>query len=222
MIFTQELLPKLHLREFDTTEGRYYQTPVGDLPSVTTILSKYGDKTGLKAWQDYIDGRDGAGSANKITYQSSQRGNAIHELAEAYLSNKEDWKKGSMPVNLGDFLKIKGILDANVQKVYGLEYAVYSIFLRSAGRVDLIADWNGFNSIIDLKTSLKPVAHNGEKLLKWQFQTTAYAMMIEERFHKPFEQSIILAMIANEDPQIFIFNNKLFREEVTDVFTRYR
>ena len=217
-MFDHALFPKLHLREFDTPEGRFYQTPIGDLPSVTTVLGRYGDKSGLVAWKEYIDGRDGVGTADKITYQSSQRGDAVHKLTEDYLGNKEDWKKGAMPVNLGDFLKIKGILDANVKKVYGLEFPVYSLVLRAAGKLDAAVDWNSFNTIIDIKTVRKPVAHDGEKLRKWQYQVTAYAIMIEERFHKPFEQSIILAMIANEDPQVFIFSNLLYRVEVQRIF----
>jgi hypothetical protein len=221
MIFEQALLPKLHLREFDTTEGRYYQTPIGDLPSVTTVLKSFGDKTGLNSWKEYIDGRDGPGSADKITHQTSRKGNAAHHMAERYLSNDTAWRESQMPVNIAEFSKIRGILDANVTKVYGLEYAVYGQLLRSAGRVDIIASWNGFDSIIDLKTALRPVSPTGEKLTRWQYQTTAYALMLEERFKRPFEQGIILTMVAKEkEPQIFIFNNMEFRDKVQKIFTK--
>jgi hypothetical protein len=219
-MFEQALLPKLHLREFDKDGVRFYQTPVGDLPSVTTVLGTFGDMSGLESWRGWIDGRDGEGTADKITHQSSRRGNAIHKIAEKYLQNDPDWKKGAMPVNLGDFLKIKGMLDANVKKVFGLEYPIYSDLLRTAGRVDIIVDWNSFDTIIDLKTTRRPVSHTGEKLLKWQYQATTYAMMLEEHYHKPYQQCIIINMISNDEPQLFIFNNEEFREPVREIFKK--
>jgi hypothetical protein len=218
MTFEHEFFPRLYLEAFDTPEGRYYDTPFGDLPSVTTVLGKTGDKSGLDSWRTYIDGRDGPGTADGIVTQSKNRGDAVHKLAENYLNNKEDWKKGSMPVNLASFLKIRGVLDANIKKIYGLEFPLYSRVLRAAGSADILADWNGYSSVLDLKTSRKPIAHNGQKLLKWQLQTTAYAIMVEERFQKPFEQSVILTMVDNEAPQFFIFNNQEFRPQVKKIF----
>ena len=219
-MFIQERFPVNVLPVEDTDEGRFYETPLGRLPSVTTVLDKHADKSGLESWKEYIDKRDGEGTADGIVTQSSRHGNAVHKMAEDYLNNVEDWRNGHMPINIGSFLKIKGILDANVKKVYGLEHAVYSGLLRTAGRVDIIADWNSYPTVLDLKTSRVHVRPDNPKLIKWQLQATAYSMILEERYRRPFEQCIILTMIGNEiDPQLFIFNNEEYRDRVRKIFT---
>lgn len=220
MIFKHELLPQLYLNNIDDgPNGRIYQTPIGDLPSVTAVLDSYGNKKGLDDWREWIDGRDGEGTAAGITHKAKMRGTEVHTIAEQYLNNNPNWKKGIMPFNLGTFLKIKGVLDANVTSIYGLEYPVYSQQLRTAGRVDIIGSWNNIDAVLDLKTSLKPIKPEGEKAMKWFYQTTAYAICLEERYKKPFEQCIILAMVDKEsEPQLFIFNNLLYRNKVKEIF----
>jgi hypothetical protein len=66
---------------------RHYQTPAGTFKSVTTILGEKLDKSGLLAWKERV----GEEEAARVSTQASRRGTAIHNLAEAYLMNDENW-----------------------------------------------------------------------------------------------------------------------------------
>jgi len=90
-----------------TDIGRLYTTPSGMvLPSVTTVLGVQ-DKSGLDAWRKRV----GDAEANRVMNQAAVRGTAVHQLAEDYVNNKEDWKAGAMPANLFTFNTIKPLLD---------------------------------------------------------------------------------------------------------------
>jgi ATP-dependent exoDNAse (exonuclease V) beta subunit len=65
----------------------------------------------------------------------------------------KDYDADAMPINKFDFRKLAKHIDANIDNIYGVEYPLYSYKLRTAGRTDLIAQWQGTNAIIDFKTS---------------------------------------------------------------------
>src|SRR6056300_1315333 len=143
-------LPELECETLPT--GRTYITPEGNkYPSITTILSER-SKEGIKAWRAKV----GEEVANKISTQAATRGTAVHQLAEDYLNNKEDWSKGSMPSNLFAFNQIKTILDKRVNNIWAQEVPLYSDKFMIAGRVDCIAEFDGELTIIDFKTARKP------------------------------------------------------------------
>lgn len=139
--------------ECDTTPtGRYYYPPTGEkLPSVTTVLGATADKQGLDEWRSRV----GDEEADRVSRRATVRGTAVHELAERYLNNEHDWNRGLMPVNYMSFKPIKRLLDERVNDVWFQEAPLYSLKLRTAGRVDLIAEYEGRLSIIDFKTGNK-------------------------------------------------------------------
>jgi genome maintenance exonuclease 1 len=81
----------------------------------------------------------------------------VHLACEKYLLNEMDFKfKQKMLPNIKQmFLQLKPHLDESVGKIYAIEQPLYSDELQVAGRVDLIAEWDGKLSIIDYKTSGK-------------------------------------------------------------------
>jgi hypothetical protein len=176
---------------------RYYLTPDGKkYPSVTTVAGIFA-KEGIIKWRKRV----GEEQATKITTQASVRGTAVHKLCEDYINNVEDYTKGQMPVNVDSFNSIKPIIDSSIDNVVMQECPLYSHYLKVAGTVDCIAEWNGKLSIIDFKTSRKP------KKLEWIdnyfMQTAAYAVMFEELTEKPITDLIILISVDNDEPQIF-------------------
>lgn len=178
--------------------GRTYKTPEGKkYPSVTTVLSEE-SKDGIIAWRKRI----GEEEANKISSQAGTRGTAVHTLAENYINNDPAWAKGAMPANIFSFNQIKPLLDKHMNNVYAQEVPLYSDHLQVAGRVDLIAEWDGKLAIIDFKTARKPKKE--EYIQNYFMQTAFYAAAFYERTGIAIKRSVILITVDDEEPQVFI------------------
>src|SRR5210317_2609363 len=191
-----QALPELECETLPT--GRTYVTPEGNkYPSITTVLGHFG-KEAIQAWRKRV----GEEEANKISTQAGTRGTAVHKLAEDYLNNEADWKKGAMPTNLFAFNQIKPILDKNIDNIIMQEAFLYSDKLQCAGQVDCIAEYEGKLSIIDFKTSRKPKKE--EWITNYFIQESVYAVAFEERTGKPITQLVTIIMVDGEDPQIFV------------------
>lgn len=191
-------LPDLYCET--TPTGRFYYPPNGEkYPSVTTVLSVQ-DKKGLEEWKKRV----GDEEAKKISVQAATRGTEVHLIAEEYIDNKPEYSTGKMPVNMFTFNTIKPLLDANLNNVWYQEAPLYSHFIKVAGRVDLVAEWQGKLSIIDFKTSKKPKKR--EWIKGYFMQESFYAVAFEERVGKPIKQLVTIVMVDHDDPQVFIEN----------------
>jgi genome maintenance exonuclease 1 len=179
--------------------GRLYTTPDGKkLPSITTVLGATGDKSGLEAWRKRV----GEAEANRIMIQASTRGTAVHQLAEDYVNNEEDWDKTAMPANLFTFNTIKPLLDKHLNNVWIQEAPLYSERLEVAGRVDCIAEWDGVLSIIDYKTSRRP--KKKDHVEGYFIQEAAYAAMFLERTGVPIKRIVTVIAVDDNEPQVFV------------------
>ena len=183
----------------DTSDkGRFYTTPSGSvLPSVTTILSMQ-DKTGIDDWIKRI----GEDEAKRIMLQASKRGTAVHDLAEKYVNNDENWKRGAMPANLFTFNTIKPVLDKHLNNIWTQEAALYSERLSVAGRVDCIGEWDGVLSIVDYKTSRRP--KQKQYIEGYFIQESVYAACFYEMTRVPIKQIVTVIAVDDSEPQVFI------------------
>lgn len=183
----------------DTTPtGRFYYPSTGEkFPSVTTVLGVQ-DKSGLDEWRKRI----GEEEAKKIMVQAANRGSDVHLVAENYLNNLKDYGKGRMPVNVMTFNTLKPILDARVDNIYFQEAPLYSRKIKTAGRVDLIAEFDGKLSIIDFKTSRK--LKEAKWIESYFMQESFYAAAFYELTQIPIKQIVTLIMVDDEKPQVFI------------------
>jgi genome maintenance exonuclease 1 len=192
---------------------RYYVHPDGSkFKSVTTILGERTDKSALYAWRKRV----GEEEANKISVQAATRGTAVHLLCERYLRNEEDYLKGAMPSNVMSFNDLQKILDDNIDLIYANEIPLFSHRLKAAGRCDLIAKFNGINSIVDFKTSKKPKKE--EWIQNYFLQATAYSLMAEEMYDIEIPQIVIMITVDHENPQTFIKNKNDYIEKVLEIF----
>jgi len=190
-----EALPELECETLPT--GRTYVTPEGNkYPSITTVLGHRG-KEGIIAWRKKV----GEEVANKISTQAGTRGTAVHQLAEDYVNNKEDWAKGAMPANLFTFNTIKPILDKHVNNIWAQEVPLYSDKFKIAGRVDCIAEYDGELTIIDYKTSRKPKKE--EWIENYFMQAAFYAAAFYERTGVAIKQYAIIIAVDDSEPQVF-------------------
>ena len=177
------------------SSGRFYTLPDGTkLPSVTTVI-------GAKKKQEILEWRKRVGEeeANRISKIASGRGTGVHTLCERYINNEP---LGScMPDALEMFRSIKPLL-SNINNIHYQEQALWSEGIGLAGRVDLIAEWDGVLSVIDFKTSRK--IKTADMIQDYFAQCTAYACMYEELVGQGVDQIVVLMAVENEKPLCFI------------------
>jgi hypothetical protein len=192
--------------------GRIYTTPEGNrYPSVTTVIGAGSDQSWLDDWK----ARVGEDEVKKISAQASRRGTAVHELAESYLKNDPRYTKGHMPANIATFNQIRPYLDRHVSRVYGLEVPLYSDQLRVAGRVDCIADWDNEPAILDFKTSKREKKR--ENIGGYFTQASAYSMMTFERTGILPKKIVILMMVDDGEPLVFIEKSRDWIEKFIEI-----
>jgi genome maintenance exonuclease 1 len=180
-----------------TDEGRRYVTPSGvKYPSITTVLGHF-TKQAIIDWRKRV----GEEEANKISAKASSRGTSLHKICERYIDNEEDYFENSMPYVQGMFNSIRPILDERIGLVYMQEVPLYSDHLRLAGRVDLIAKFDGVTSIIDFKTSSR--IKEASDITDYYQQEAAYAVMFEERTKIPVVNLVTIMAVENSKPLVF-------------------
>lgn len=197
-MFNLDLVQLDKLTRTSVDGKRLYQTPDGlSYPSVTTVTSNL-NKHKIVEWR----ARVGEAQANKISTQASTRGTAVHKLCEDYVLNKPMESK-VMPSNKDVFYSIKKHLDSNVNNIRAVEGFLYSNFLRTAGQVDLVAEYQGRLAIIDFKTSKK---YKKEEWIENYFiQESAYSFMFEERTGIQVPLLVTIIGVDNEpEPQVFV------------------
>lgn len=194
---------------------RHYITPEGNkYPSVTTVLSSLNADV-ITEWKKKV----GEEQAKKISTQASNRGTAVHLIAERYLRNEEDYARDAMPSNLDTFKQIKNYLDEWCDEVYANEITLYSDELKTAGRCDMIGRIHKIRTIGDFKTAKK--FKKEEWILNYFLQCTTYALMLYER-EKVWCPQICVMIATDEDGiQPFVKPTSQYVEQVRELFDNY-
>jgi len=173
--------------------GRYYSTPDGKLPSVTTV-------TGFKKTKFFAKWRaENPKEAKRVT----SRGNTFHSLIEDYLNNKFEVQKDKdkiRPDLLELFLQIQPELD-KIDNIIALEIPLWSESVGLAGRVDCIAEHNNELSIIDFKGSTR--SKRRSDIENYFLQATAYALMWQDRTGQEINKFKILISCEDGGAQVF-------------------
>ena len=181
-------------RETFADGRRVYVTPEGNkYPSVTSITG-LSSKFHIDKWRQRV----GAEEADRVTNRALARGTRIHSLCENYLLGNE--------VNIDIFDQemwstMRPMLD-QIDNIHCLETPLYSDFLRAAGTVDCIADFQGKLSVIDFKTASR--AKERDDIHNYFEQTAAYAVMFEERTGIPIGRLVIIMAIDDDAPRVFV------------------
>jgi len=199
------------------SKGRTYVTPEGNkYPSITTVLSLRG-KADIQAWR----ARVGEAEANRISRHACTRGTAVHTLAERYLNNDAVVLDGTeMPhVQLG-FAAAQKVLDKSIGKIVLQECPLYSDYLKLAGRVDLVAEFDGFLSIVDFKTSTR--IKTIDDISNYFIQESAYAIMFEERTGIPIVNLVTVMVVdGRAEPLVFKQHRDTWAAELLKVIAEY-
>ena len=212
--FNHNFVKPIDLTMLNENGTRYYALPNGDrFKSVTTILSQKMDKTGLLEWRKRV----GEEEANRISTQAARRGTSIHNMAERLVLNEDNYKRNEMPINVDTFDRnLKGIIEAHVDNIYGVELPLYSRSLKAAGRTDLAAQYDGVNSIIDFKTSRKEKKE--EWIESYFLQSTCYSMMFEWLYKIPVPQIVIMVSVDEGDTQVFVKERNKYVGRALEIF----
>lgn len=172
------------LEEVSKNGKRFYSTPDGVFPSVTTVVGHEKQKF-FAEWR-----QRNPEESKRVT----ARGTKFHSIIESYLNNEVIDLENMIPNYKSLFLLLKSDLD-KIDNIVAIETPLWSKILGLAGRTDCIAEYDGKMSIIDFKASSK------EKRIKdidnYFMQATAYALMYQERTGQIIDNFAI--MIACED-----------------------
>lgn len=212
--FRLDLAPDADIQDFYPEEGgRWYSTPAGNFPSVTTVLGTK-SKEGITAWIERV----GEKEANKIKNQAAHKGQGLHDLCEEYVLNSKVDIFRTPPTVKHLFKQIHPLLDEHLGLVRGIEIGLYSEFLFTAGRSDLVGEWDGVLSVIDYKNSRK--RKSVQYLENYFWQATCYAMMLRERHDIICEQLVLLIGVnGSNTPQVVKRKISDFEETVRDFYT---
>jgi genome maintenance exonuclease 1 len=207
------------LESIDKDGKRFYPTPSGnEYPSITTVTS-FKKAAFFKEWRRKV----GEEVANRKTARATGRGTAFHSIVESYLKNESLEEHKSKPLPFTLFQLAKPILN-RINNIHVLEGALYSDYLRVAGRVDCIAEFDGELAVIDFKTSDKEKKE--EWIENYFVQATAYAVMFYEL--TGIQPTKIVIIIATEEGECQVIEktnlNYYFTllKEYIDAFTRGR
>jgi len=179
---------------------RVYATPDGEYyPSITTVIGNNAKKqAGLAKWR----ARVGKEKAAAISSRSASRGTKFHSITEDYLNNELDIKKyKDSPLPVVMFEQTKKTFD-RIGNIYLQEAFLYSKHLEVAGRVDLVAEFDGELSIIDFKTSAEPKRE--AYLYDYFIQETAYACCFQELYSLTVKQLVTIVACENGETQVVI------------------
>lgn len=165
----------------------YYEYQNIQVPRVSKILDEAIGKNGLITWA----ARVGYKKMNEIKDKALRVGSATHELIEEYLttnkqpgakigyvSSKYDLDERELESAITSFNNFKFWYDnftssGNTLEVIGLEVPVVCPWY--GGTIDMIANINGQNFIIDFKTS-KQIS------MEYLLQTCSYAWMVNSGY----------------------------------------
>tara|TARA_R110001592_G_scaffold162601_1_gene396206 strand:+ start:12262 stop:12999 length:738 start_codon:yes stop_codon:yes gene_type:complete len=201
---------------------RYYEISKDYLlPSVTTILGKFSDKSGLDAWRKRV----GRVEADRDSKFSANRGTVMHQMCEYYmLAEGSPWQKlKAAQIQIIPFCEAEGFTESEyvlgrrlfynfyntqsfnrIKKIVSVEETLYSTKMGGyAGRVDAIfLDNNDKLIILDFKSSKKP--KRDDWITGYKQQISAYYIAYWEMTGKqPAGGEIWISNEIDSSPQIF-------------------
>ena len=210
-----------HFDDYETEEGetRYYLTPEGKLPSMTSMLSLL-DDGGIDKWKKRV----GEEEATRIVNEASKRGNSLHDLSEEYLNNR------LQPQDLSGtgkvlFNRSTKYLD-KIELVIGTEIALYNVDDGYAGRADGIVMINNRLTILDHKNTRNrmnlDLSYARKKLFKYQLQCCGYSRALEKmKGYKADQGCLIVGNHNQSNSERFLFDIEPLERELDIVIHAY-
>jgi genome maintenance exonuclease 1 len=181
---------------------RYYVTPNGFSPSVTTVISKtpsINKILGIKAQRR--PKRDSENLNLGSSDNGKERGSYIHSLTESYLI--DSFEKDAPESILSYWRGLKPVLD-RLSDIKFCEQFLYHPSYNYAGTADIVAKLDGLSSIIDLKSSY--TLDYEKKIPNWFLQCTAYAACLKRLHNISVEQCAVIVALPGLGARVHTCN----------------
>jgi len=193
------------LKRVESNGQRLYETPMGKVASVTTILDKTADKTALLEWRKRV----GDTEANRISKEAAGLGTLMHTHLENYVLGQERPKGNNVVQEMARSMADTMIDEAfcDIEEVWGIEASLYYPGLY-AGTSDMIGVHKGTPAIIDHKTSNKPKKR--EWITDYFLQTCAYALAHNEVHGTDIRKCVINIIDRDANLQPFVIEGTEF------------
>ena len=190
------------LKQVNKNGKRVYETPSGTTPSVTTILSKTKDQTGLNAWK----ARVGEQEAQRIVTEAAGVGTALHNNLEKFLAGEKRVPGNNLvhvqANKMADIIIENGIAD--VDEVWGIEQGLYYPEMYS-GTTDLCGVYKGNPAIMDFKQARK--LKKKEWVEDYFLQLVAYSEAHNKQYGTDIRSGKIFICTQNNEFQTFEIDN---------------
>jgi len=175
--------PYKKYNRFTDEKGRKYLVQEQKVPSVTTILGKTKDRTGLDAWVKRV----GVERARQITQDAAAVGEEMHYILEHYFDGTPYYNAD--PNFQQPRIMAHKILEnlTPITEVWGNEISL-SYKFEYAGTTDMIVLYDGKPTIVDFKQSNRP--KKDEYVEDYKYQLGAYYLAHKEHYG-PIEQGLI-------------------------------
>jgi genome maintenance exonuclease 1 len=186
------------LERIETAGRRHYITPIGNLPSVTTILKETQsarDREGLAFWRRKV----GEAEANRVQADSAARGSRLHSMIETYL---RDGTEGSGPWWDSVASVVRSV---DRSRPFSVEESVYSP-LGYAGSYDLLGYAGDDEALVDWKSARKRKLRSYVK--DHEQQAAAYVKAVNTARHAAGSASFVrraVIVVAYEDRAADVF-----------------
>lgn len=190
-----------NLERVDTPEGRFYVTPDGLAPSVTTILSKTSDNTWLEEWRARV-GREEADRLGKI---GSTIGTEMHNALELIMTDRDLEKPVTeYQVTAHKMAKaIKALVFKNKTVKCATEVKLHYGSLY-AGTTDLIlSDWNNEEASVDYKSCSS--FRNKETIDKHAMQIAAYGLAHNWMYGTNIRTAVVIQCTRQCDIKVSVY-----------------
>lgn len=212
-----KLYPYPSLERTTADDGvRHYTCPVTSnaLPSVTTILSATADKSGLKAWKEWI----GEEKAAKVVKEATDLGSLMHLHIENYIQGIERPKGNNLirmqAARMADQIITRGL--PAVDEVWGMEVSMFMPGMY-AGTTDLVGVHDGEPAIMDHKTAKK--MRSRDMIVDYFDQMAAYGLAHDEVYGTSIKKGVIFMVDRELKFQAFVLEGLEFQKH-KDSFMR--
>lgn len=193
------------LKRVETNGSRLYQTPTGNVASVTTILDSTKDKTHLIEWRKRV----GDAEANRISKEAAGLGTLMHTHLENYVLGQPRPAGTNTVQQMATAMADTMINEAFpfIDEVWGIEASLYYPGLY-AGTTDMVGVHQGKPAIIDHKTTNKPKKR--EWIEDYFLQICAYALAHNEVHGTDIKKGVINIIDREAKLQSFVIEGNEF------------
>lgn len=196
---------------------RFYVCPETGkpLPSVTTVLSKTADKSGLAMWEAFV----GAKKAQQVREEATGLGTLMHTHLENHIMGIP--RPGGnnlvrmMAARMADTVIAQGL--CNVDEVWGLEIPLYYPDLY-AGTTDVVGVYKGRPAIMDYKTAKK--MRTRDMIRDYFDQMVAYSLAHNEKHGTDINVGVVFMVSRDLKFEQFVVEGDEFERHKVSFLTR--